>query len=89
MKKSKVIKVSCPLCKSVLWINIDKKEIIKLERNKSKRKISLEELLEQEEKKQKSLDNKMESISEIQDHKKREAEKKFEKYFSKKDKPNK
>ncbi len=42
---SKIIKVECPVCKSLLYIDVEKEIVIKHERQKKKKEISLDELL--------------------------------------------
>ncbi len=74
----KIMKIVCPRCKSVLWVDKETEEIIKFEKNREKKKHSLEDLLHKEIKKKEKVDERMNSAYLIGKKKKEEAKEKFE-----------
>jgi Zn-finger nucleic acid-binding protein len=80
-----IMKITCPKCRSVLWIDKETEEIIKVEKNKEKKKHSLEDLLQKEVIKKAKVDERMDSAYLIGKKKKEEAKEKFEQLISKKD----
>ena len=77
------MKVVCPVCKSILWINKDTEQVIKVEKHKAKKKASLDELLGKEIKKKELVDETLKAAYDISQKKKAEAKDKFEELISK------
>jgi len=71
----KIIKITCPECGSILWIDIEKNEVIKKEKSKKELKKELEELIKKEKEKAKQFTDKLETLSEIEKRRKKELEK--------------
>ncbi len=82
------MKIMCPRCRTVLWIDKESEEIIKVEKNREKKKHSLEDLLKKEVIKKEKVDERMDSAFLIGKKKKEEAKEKFEKLISKKSDEN-
>ncbi|MFQ6083605.1 MAG: hypothetical protein ACE5WD_09610 [Candidatus Aminicenantia bacterium] len=82
--EEKIFKIKCPLCHTELWIDIVTKEVVKSERDKSrKKKDSLETLLQKEKKRIEGFDRKFEATLELQKAKKKQIEEQFKKAVSK------
>lgn len=79
-EKDKLILFSCPVCHSELWIDLELKEIIKVERGK-KPKSSLDDLLEKEIEKKAKADLKFEATAKMAQEKKKKLEKEFKKFL--------
>ncbi len=79
MGDKKIIKIECPVCGSIVWIDAEEGIIVKHEKAEKRKAHSLEELLEKEKKKAEEFEKKFESIAELQKEKKKEIEEKFEK----------
>ncbi len=77
------MKVVCPVCKSILWIDKDTEQVIKVEKHKAKKKASLDELLGKELKKKELVDETLKAAYDISQKKKAEAKDKFEELMSK------
>ena len=82
--KGNVIKISCPECRTTLWIDSITSEVIKTEKAQ-KQKSSLDALLIKEKKKKSEMDRRFASTAELEKEKRKEALKKFEKAFTKLD----
>jgi len=80
-ERVKVLKITCPVCRVVLWIDAESREVIKTE-NQKKKKSSLDELLLKEKKKKSEADRRFDITSAMEKEKRREAQKKFAKAFS-------
>ncbi len=81
-KKTSVIHVSCPVCRSVLWIDPVSQGVVKSEKAK-KKKGSLDDLLEKEKKRKSEFDRKFEATAELEREKKKKAQEQFAKVFTK------
>lgn len=81
-KKSSLFHVSCPVCRSELWIDPISEEIVKSERSQ-KKKGSLDELLEKEKKRRSEFTRKFEATAELEKEKKKKAQEKFAEVFTK------
>lgn len=79
MGEKKIIKIECPVCGSIIWIDTEAGLMIKHEKIERKKAPSLEELLEKEKKKAEEFEKKFESVAELQKEKKKEIEEKFKK----------
>jgi len=75
-KKSDVFHVSCPVCRSILWIDPVSHKVVKSEKSQ-KEKGSLDELLEKEKKRKSEFDRKFEATAELEREKKKKAQEKF------------
>lgn len=80
-ERVKVLKITCPICKVVFWIDAKSGEVIKTEKRK-KKKSSLDELLLIEKKKKSEADRRFDTTSAMEKEKRKEAQKKFAKAFS-------
>jgi hypothetical protein len=81
-KPSKLVRVECPGCRLVLWLDPATGDIIKTEKTK-KEKASLDHLLVQERQKQLAADKRYSSTAQLRDIKKTEARKRFDEVLSK------
>jgi hypothetical protein len=81
-EKSSVFRASCPVCRSVLWIDPVSEEVVKSEKSK-KKKGSLDDLLEKEKKRRSEFDRKFEATAELEREKKKKAQEKFAEVFTK------
>ena len=84
-KDSDVLKVECPCCGSLLWIDSAHKEVIKSERKK-KKKGSLDDLLLKERKRKADFEARFESTAELAREKQKEAQKKYTEAFKRMEK---
>lgn len=75
-KKVNVFHVSCPACRSILWIDPVSQEVVKSEKSQ-KKKGTLDELLEKEKKRKSKFDRKFEATVELEREKKKKAQEKF------------
>jgi hypothetical protein len=80
-EKVKVLKITCPVCRVVFWIDAESGDFIKTEKRK-KKKSSLDELLLKEKKKKSEADRRFDTTSAMEKEKRKEAQKKFAKAFS-------
>ena len=78
----KIIEVICPKCKSSLWVDVEKKEVVQHKKGE-KQMSSFEELLEKEKKKKESAEETFLSARELEKAKKKKAEELFNKSFKK------
>ncbi len=78
----KIMKIVCPVCKSILWIDRETEQVIKVERHKAKKKADLDELLGKEIKKKELVDETLKAAFDIGRKKKEEAKSKFEELIS-------
>jgi hypothetical protein len=81
-KELTVFHVSCPVCRSVLWIDPVSQKVVKSEKSK-KKKGTLDELLEKEKKRKSEFDRKFEATAELEREKKKKAQKKFAEVLTK------
>jgi uncharacterized Zn finger protein (UPF0148 family) len=81
-EKSQVFRVSCPVCRTVLWIDPVCREVVKSEKAK-KKKGTLDELLVREKKRKSEFDRKFEATAELEREKKKKAQEKFEEVLTK------
>jgi hypothetical protein len=79
--------LSCPVCRTVLWIDAVSQEVVKSEREQ-KKKGTLDELLEKEKKRKSEFDRKFEATAELERKKKKKAQEKFAEGFTKMDSEN-
>ncbi len=79
-ERVKVLKITCPVCKVVFWIDAESGEVIKTEKRK-KKKSSLDELLLIEKMKKKEADRRFDTTSAMEKEKRKEAQKKICKSF--------
>jgi uncharacterized Zn finger protein (UPF0148 family) len=84
-KKSGVFEVVCPCCQSVLWVDVVTRGIVKTEKHAARKKGSLDELLEKEQARRQTFDQKFEATAELEKQKKLKAREKFEKALTDKD----
>jgi len=77
-----LIKVSCPDCRTILWVDPLTQTVIKSEKAKKKMG-SLDELLIKEKKKKEEVDRRFKSTAELEKKKKRAAEDQFAQAFRK------
>ncbi len=77
------MKIVCPVCKSILWVDRETEQVVKVERHKAKKKASLDELLGKEIKKKELVDETLKAAFDISQKKKQEAKSKFEELISK------
>lgn len=82
--KSKVFRVCCPVCRSVLWVDHVSREVMKSEREQRK-KGTLDDLLVQEQKRKSEFERKFEATAELEKEKKKKAQEKFAEAFTKMD----
>jgi len=80
-EKVKVLKITCPVCKILFWIDAESGEVIKTEKRK-KKKSSLDELLLKEKKKKSEAERRFDTTSAMEKEKRKEAQKKFAQVFS-------
>ena len=73
-------KVTCPVCRHILWIN-QNNDVIKHEKSKVKKDISLDKLISKEREKKERFDETYLSAKELEKRKKREAEDIFKNAF--------
>ncbi|MGQ9617691.1 MAG: hypothetical protein ACUVUG_01890 [Candidatus Aminicenantia bacterium] len=83
--EGKLLKIDCPVCGSIIWIDVEARIIVKHEKAEKKKSISLEELIEKEKKKSEEFERKFESVAELQKEKKKELEEKFRKKLKEQD----
>jgi len=76
----KIIEVTCPKCKSNLWIDVEKKEVVQHKKG-AKQLSSFEDLLANEKKKKESTEETFSSARELEKAKKKKAEEIFNKSF--------
>jgi len=74
--KKNVFEVTCPHCQSQLWVDAQTRSIIKVEKA-AKKKSSLDDLLEKEQKRRSDFERKFEATAEMEKHKREKAEEKF------------
>jgi len=79
--------LSCPVCRTVLWIDPVSQEVVKSEREQ-KKKGTLDELLVKEKKRKSEFDRKFEATAELEREKKKKAHEKFAEGFTKMDSEN-
>jgi hypothetical protein len=85
-KKAGVFEIVCPCCRSVLWVDGITREIVKTEKHAAKKKGSLDDLLENEKKRQEEFERKFEATAELERQKKEKAREAFEKALENVDK---
>jgi uncharacterized protein YbaR (Trm112 family) len=83
-EKPKVFVVTCPVCRSSLWIDPETEGIVKSEKGEKKRG-SLDELLAKEKKRKTTFAHKFEATAALEKEKKKKAQEKFKEAFSKMD----
>ena len=81
----KVFDIACPHCRTVLWVDIVTKKVIRAEKGGAKAKSSLDELLEKEHKRRSEFEQKFEATAELEKQKKEKAKEKFEKALANKE----
>ena len=79
MSDSNILRVECPECRSILWVEKQTGEIVKREKTAKREKKDFTVLLEKEKKHNEILKDKFEWIKEAEQEKKKELEKIFEK----------
>lgn len=77
--KSQLLLISCPCCQSKLWIDPVTQEVIQFEKDRGKKKKSLDELLLKEKKRKSEFDRKFEATTELEKERWKKAEEKFKK----------
>jgi len=83
--KDHIIRLVCPGCRLVLWVDCNTQEVIKTEKGKKEKK-SLDDLLLKEKKRQEEFGRKFELTAELEKKKLEKAEELFKKGLSKADK---
>ncbi|MFO7866109.1 MAG: hypothetical protein R6V02_04760 [Candidatus Aminicenantes bacterium] len=74
--------MTCPICRSRIWVERHTLDVIKSEKSQ-KIKESLDELLEKERSKKTQMENKLASTAAMTRERKKQAEDKFSRVFSK------
>lgn len=89
-KDSKIIKIECPCCGSLLWIDSTQKVAIKFDK-KSKKKGNLDDLILEEKKRKAAFETRLESTAELARERQKEAQRRYKEAFTqlKKKKDNK
>jgi len=85
---AEIIKIECPICGAMLYIDVEKKVVVKHERVKKKKDVSLEELLEEHKKREDILEVKFKGAAELEKRKQKELEEKIKKALEKKENDN-
>jgi len=80
-KNKSLIRVKCPGCSTILWVDPLTQSVIKTEKGK-RAKGSLDDLLIKEKKKKEQADRRFESTAELEKKKKKAAEDQFARAFS-------
>jgi hypothetical protein len=75
-KDSKVFKVECPCCGSLLWIDSTHKVAIKYDK-KRKKKGTLDDLILKERKRRAGFETRLESTAELARERQKEAQKRY------------
>lgn len=75
----KLIEIECPLCHSNLWVDIEKKTVIKHEKSKKKNFESFDNLLIKEKEKKQKADERFIMARDLEREKKKKAEEIFKK----------
>jgi hypothetical protein len=78
-EKKQVFQIICPCCQSILWADPITQEVIQFEKRGAKKKESLDELLEKEEKRKSEFERKYEATAELGKKRKKKAEEGFKK----------
>jgi hypothetical protein len=81
-KNKNLVRVSCPGCSTILWVDPVTQAVVKSEKGR-KKKGSLDELLLKEKKKKEAVDRRFETTAELEKKKRKAAEDQFAKAFSK------
>lgn len=84
-EKTKVLRIQCPGCHKLLWIDPVTQQVIRSEKGKHKMS-SLDDLLVREKKKREGFERKFEATSEMQKERKEKAREMFEKALTDLDK---
>jgi len=84
-EKDNIIRIVCPCCRSVLWIDFKTQEVIKTEKGEKEKK-SLDDLLLKEKKRQEEFSRKFELTAELGKKKLEKAEELFKQSLLKADK---
>lgn len=79
MEEKNFLKIECPVCGAIIWIDTKAGIMVKHEKVEKKKAHSIEELLEKEKKKKEEFGKKLESVAELQKKKKKELEEEFRK----------
>jgi hypothetical protein len=80
--KSSIACITCPFCRSRIWVDVHTRDVIKSEKSE-KTKESLDQLLEKEHIKKSRMGSKFDSTAALAKEKKKQAEDKFAQAFSK------
>lgn len=81
-EKGKVVAVTCPCCRTLLWVDPATGGVVKTEKA-AKKKESLDELLLREKQKKDGFATKFEATADLEKKKFETAKEKFEKAFEK------
>ncbi len=79
---NKIIKINCPKCKQILWVDTETEQIIK-EDKAEKIKKNFDDLLMKEKEKKEKVNERFRSIAELEKEKKKRAEEIFNKNLKK------
>ncbi len=82
---TKIIKIECSVCKSILYVDVEKQIVVKHERIKKKKEISLDELISKQKRRGDILETKFRGAAELEKRKQLELEEKIKKALKKKD----
>ncbi len=82
---AEIIKIECPICGTMLYIDVKKGIVVKHERARKRKDISLDELLEQQRKREDILEVKFKGAAELEKRKQKELEEKIKKALEKKE----
>jgi len=83
-EKGKIVAVTCPCCRTLLWVEASTGGVVKTEKA-AKKKESLDDLLLKEKQKKDGFATKFEATADLEKKKFETAKEKFEKAFEKLD----
>ncbi len=79
----KIIEVECPVCHSILWIDVEKKIVVQHKKPTKKNFKSFDELLIKEKEKKEKVDEFFDMAKKLEEAKKKKARELFEKSINK------
>jgi hypothetical protein len=83
-----IIEIECPGCHASLWIDADKKVVIQHKKTKRKNLASFDDLLSKEKEKKEKVEERFSMAKELEEAKKKKAEKIFKKSLKDKNQPS-
>ncbi len=78
---SRIFKVECPCCGSLLWIDSTQKAAIKFDK-KRKKKGNLDDLILKEKKRKAAFETRLESTAELARERQKEAQRRYKEAFT-------